>query len=583
MIPFLTYPLALLALASLPALTAIYIFRNRFRRKQVSSLMLWRFRLQTKQGGRKVHKLQLPLVFFLELLALLLLVVAATGPQWNLPQSNRPLVVILDDSFSMRAVNDGTSMRDRAKAFLEKIFRQEQPPSARFILAGKEPRLMGAPVKTWAEASELLEQWKCWSPAASIEQAINMASEIGKNQANVLVLSDRAPEGEITGGRMQWRAFGSPLRNMAIVNASRTVHGDQDRCLLEVANLSDASRTSRMIVQTGTNAVSASQVALGPRERQRFVFNISATAPRLQVTLDADSVPEDNEALLLPPVRKRVRVQVSLTNATVAELVERTLESTGLRASISQNPELVIHQSAGAPAGSNAWSLRWLQSQNAAAYTGPFVIDGAHPLAQGIGLHGVIWAATPMTNATSETPVILAGNVPLLSEREDATGRRHLTFNLSPELSTLHNTPDWPILIWNVLQWRTSQMPGLLENNTRLGADVVLRTTGEPVTLRHPDGATKSYLNTGGELALETPLPGLYSVEMGQMTNSFAVNLLAGDESDLSKCASGTWGKWSEDTERRFEETSVLWAFALGALAIMTTHMFLVAKGRGSQ
>jgi hypothetical protein len=40
MIPFLTYPLAMIALASVPALAAIYILRNRFRRRQVSSLLL---------------------------------------------------------------------------------------------------------------------------------------------------------------------------------------------------------------------------------------------------------------------------------------------------------------------------------------------------------------------------------------------------------------------------------------------------------------------------------------------------------------------------------------------------------------
>jgi hypothetical protein len=83
MIPFLTYPLALIALATLPALAAIYILRNRFRRRQVSSLLLWRFHVQSKSGGAKVHRLQLPLLFFLELLTLLLLVVAATGPQWK--------------------------------------------------------------------------------------------------------------------------------------------------------------------------------------------------------------------------------------------------------------------------------------------------------------------------------------------------------------------------------------------------------------------------------------------------------------------------------------------------------------------
>src|SRR6185369_13323249 len=50
----LTYPLAMLALATLPALAAIYILRNRFRRRQVSSLVLWRFHVQSKSGGAKV-------------------------------------------------------------------------------------------------------------------------------------------------------------------------------------------------------------------------------------------------------------------------------------------------------------------------------------------------------------------------------------------------------------------------------------------------------------------------------------------------------------------------------------------------
>ena len=90
MIPFLTYPLALMALAAVPALTAIYLLRNRFRRRQVSSLVLWQFQVQSKAGGAKINRLQLPLLFFLELAALILLVVAATGPQWKLPQSAPP-------------------------------------------------------------------------------------------------------------------------------------------------------------------------------------------------------------------------------------------------------------------------------------------------------------------------------------------------------------------------------------------------------------------------------------------------------------------------------------------------------------
>jgi len=183
MIPFLTYPLALIALATVPTLAAIYILRNRFRRRQVSSLLLWRFHVQSKSGGAKVHRLQLPLLFFLELLTLLLLVVAATGPHWKLPQSTRPLIVVLDDSFSMRAMKDGVSAQTRAHDFLEKLFRRQPPPSTRLILAGTETRSLGSTAKNWREVDELLAQWKCWSPDGAIDSAITLAAELGKQQA----------------------------------------------------------------------------------------------------------------------------------------------------------------------------------------------------------------------------------------------------------------------------------------------------------------------------------------------------------------------------------------------------------------
>src|ERR1700722_11772275 len=180
MIPFLTYPLALIALTTIPALAAIYILRNRFRRRQVSSLLLWRFQVQSKAGGAKIHRLQLPLLFFLELIALLLLVAAASGPRWKLPQASRPLIVVLNDSFSMRAVQDGVSSQARAKDFLGKLFRRQPPPFTRLILARAETQGLGSTVKSWEEVNCLLSQWKWWAPNPPIDSAITLASEIGK-------------------------------------------------------------------------------------------------------------------------------------------------------------------------------------------------------------------------------------------------------------------------------------------------------------------------------------------------------------------------------------------------------------------
>jgi hypothetical protein len=279
-------------------------------------------------------------------------------------------------------------------------------------------------------------------------------------------------------------------------------------------------------------------------------------------------------------VRRRVRVQVALTNEVVAGLVNRTLEATGLRSSLSDHPEIVVHDS-DSPVEKEAWSMVLSTVAATNAYTGPFVVDTSHPLAKGIELNGVVWAAAAATNTPGDVPVIFAGNTPLLAAREDALGRRHLTLNFNPALSTLQNTPAWPILFWNILSWRISEMPGLQESNARLGADVLLKTTGEPVTVAQPDGEIKSFPKTGGELSLATPALGLYTVAMGLSTNRFAVNALDAEESDLSACASGEWGQWSEETERRVEETSAVWIIGLLALGFLTAHLCLVARAKG--
>jgi hypothetical protein len=580
MIPFLTYPLALVALASLPALAAIYILRNRFRRRQVSSLMLWRFRVQSKEGGSRVNRLQLPLLFFLELLALFLLVTAASGPHWKLAQSARPLIVILDDSLSMQAVSGNQSSRDRALEALRKLYRFQPPPSTRLLLAGSEPRLLGASAKNWSEVEKLLGRWTCWSARDSVEPAVTLALEIGKKQANILVLTDHPPEDEhLASARLEWRSFGSPLANVAIINATRTVNGDQDRCLLEIANFSKNSQAVHLRVQTDSNSVQQS-LSLGPNEQQRLVFNVPNSTPALEAALDQDSLTNDNRIQLLPPIQKRIRVQVALTNAALGELVNRALDSTGLRASISEDPQLIIHHS-DTTSGSNAWSLCLASGEKPAAYTGPFIVDSSHPLSEGISLEGIIWAASAMTNPPGSVPVILVGNIPLLSVRQDLAGRQFLTMNVNAELSTLARSPDWPILFWNILNWRATQIPGLLDRNARLGAEVPLKTTGEPVTVRWPDGTVKSFPHSGDQLALETPLPGLYTMVMGSTTNSFAVNPLTAGESNLEHCDSGQWGNWSKDTEQHFEQSPLAWIFALAAVGILTAHLYLIAVGRG--
>jgi hypothetical protein len=66
MAPVFIYPLALFGLLGVPALLAVYLLRNRYRRVPVSSLMLWVDARRSREGGTRVRRLQTPLLLLLE-------------------------------------------------------------------------------------------------------------------------------------------------------------------------------------------------------------------------------------------------------------------------------------------------------------------------------------------------------------------------------------------------------------------------------------------------------------------------------------------------------------------------------------
>src|SRR5262249_39321732 len=160
---------------------------------------------------------------------LLLLVLAAAGPYVPTNQGARPLVVVLDDSFSMLAGGED-SARNRAVAAVREECRRRGNPPVRLVLAGERPALLGEPVQTDAELSSLLQRWRCRAASASLEQALAVAAEVGGELALLLVVTDQKPEREPHKGRVQWWAFGEPRENIAIINAARTNRDGTERC-----------------------------------------------------------------------------------------------------------------------------------------------------------------------------------------------------------------------------------------------------------------------------------------------------------------------------------------------------------------
>jgi hypothetical protein len=583
MFPILTYPLALAGLAAVPALVAIYWLR-RFRRHTVSSLMLWLDPRPAREGGTRIDRLQTPLLFFLELAALLLLVFAAADPQVQGAQRARPLVVVLDDSFSMRA-GGADSPRSRAIKALEEELRRSPRYSVRFVLAGERPQTLGEPARAAGEALGMLDGWQCRAPAARLDEAVVLGTELGGDLALVLVLTDHPPAAAPDRGRLQWWSFGKSQPNLAFVTAARTYRDGAERCLLEIANLSDTDQATDLVIEAGDPPapVQRSAPRLGPREVHRVVLQLREGTPALRARLGPDALDYDNQVTLLPVHPRPVRVRVRVADEALRRLVDKALRATREALPVESRPDVLVTDDDAEGAG-DAWRLRLIADRDGAAYTGPFVTDRAHPLTEGLSLQGVVWGAGKGTDLPGG-PVVMAGNVPLVTDQE--VGPRHeVRLRLRPDLSTVQDSPAWPVLVSNLLGWYDALAPGLHRPNLRLGQEATL-TFARPrdaVAVVAPDGSRRRLPVPDRRVVVRAEDVGVYQVRAadkpdGAVLAAVAANALARDESDLSGCGPGRWGDWLDETSLRLEYQSVSWLLLVLALGVVTVHLVLVARG----
>lgn len=580
--PTLMAPLALIGLASLPALAAIYYLRNRYRRQTVSSLMLWEHLTQAREGGMRMQRLQTPLLFLLELLALSMLTLAATGPRAMISTTRLPLVVVLDDSYSMQAAGTkkATAREEAIDAIHDEYDRGRY--NVRFVLAGAEPQMLGDAVSDRAAMDRLLEQWRCAAPRADIDRAVALASELGGTVGRVLVLTDHAPIEAPKGGKVQWWAFGRERPNVAFVSASRSSDLDAPRCLFEIVNRGDAKahvplRIDMVGDDKQRHAVHASTIDLDAGQTKSVFIDIKPDMPTLVATLGANDLAIDNEVTLLPANQRVVRVGLAINDAKLRGRVERAIAASPQALMTTSGVQLLITDHTVPQTG--AWTLQIDAESDAAAYVGPFVIDRVHPLAEGLSLAGMIWAAGKSENLPGR-PIIMAGNVPLLSDVEFPTGRHELHLRLRADLSTIVDSPNWPILFWNLVAWRGEHVPGLERTNLRLGEDAAWTTDAitQDVKLTDPDGKTRTIPLAGDRVTIPTRLPGVYTIESPRGMERFVVNVLDRDESDLSHRHADRLGDWAEAPTLRWDYQSVAWVFGLIAAGLLTGHLYLVGR-----
>jgi hypothetical protein len=587
-------PVGLWALLAVPAVAWLHLHRRRHTERAVAALFLWEDTAPVDASGRVRQPLRTSPSFWLELLAALLAALAVAGFDPLGGGRATHVVAVLDDSASMSARDpDGRSARDRALARLEQAF-DDAGRSARVTLvrSGVRPALLCGPAALLPDARAALEDWQPAAPAHDLRPALVLARELAE-EGEVLLLTDALPAEEPLDPGLREEALGEALDNLALLDARRTTRPRADtggdggtagaaptdhiECL--VRSFADAPREGVLTLAAADVILARRAYRLEPGAARRLTLEVPSGTPAVTLALEPDALPLDDVAVLHPDPPRDVRVGWALDEGLPALLGLDQLRTVDPAAvPTADEPQLVI---AHAPAPGPAWSLVLPHEAEAhEAYVGPFLVQRRHPLMEGVLLDGIVW-----TRSEAEVPglpLVAAGNQPLLAETRQG-GASVFQLDAVMERSTLHRSPDWPILLSNLIAMRRDALPGPRARNLVSGeAFVFTAEASAPWELVGPRGR-RGFSETDRLVLDDLPAHGDYRLlSDGTEVARFAVNFADPLESDLRSRGEGVRSPQDDVRPGRGAQaaSSAGLLLLLGVLGAMLADWLVLAGAR---
>ena len=280
----------------------------------------------------------LSLLFQLVLLALLVFALGDPKPQQSLLEG-RHLVVLVDGSASMKAIDVKPSRIEAAKTEVKKLVRGLGSADRALIV---QMDALSSPLCTMSsdvtELDPAIDSLRATDTRADLERGLAFAVDSlrGLPKAEVVVVSDgvlgdvaeMARHVDLGNASLKFLPVGKSGTNLAITEFSvRRYPLDKSRSevMLEVANTNDRRVQVELTLLGDGTIIDVSRFALGPNERlPRYYQDLSGASRTLEARIrfadgQADDLPADDRAYALMPERRRARVLVVSKGNTYLE------------------------------------------------------------------------------------------------------------------------------------------------------------------------------------------------------------------------------------------------------------------------
>jgi len=538
-------PVYLWGLAALLPLAAIYLLKVRPRRKPVTALFLYQRIFTQKRASSLFHRLRDALSLLLMILAVSAIVLGLAQPGCSSNQRS-DLLILIDHSASMAAVEDGRSRLEDAKEQARDIVR---------ALDGKQRCVLASIADTARirvhlsnnprELIEAIDGIAQSDLPLRMEAVGNLEAELGSSDhRRVLLLSDGCARDFSLPENVEFIKVGQKVSNIGIVAADLRRSGpDELQLFAQLFSGYEEAREIELVLKHENQVVQFIPVTIEPGMNSPLLQTVAGQAGRwrLEIT-EPDALSIDNTAYFVvhPPRPIRVRVEADRRYFFEHSILAFE-EATGLLKLVrggeadvvvaeKQAPEASSMAVVFQPMGDSQWWSVPGEPVTAAAPRSP-VPD--HPALRHLEVASMTFDGARRMQAPKDALVLVESEhgIPLLWQ---VTGDGHtvLVVNMDPSLSDFFLNVQFPVLVQSMVRHLSGRSDELVAHYPTGDAAPLPGVQADGTTSVKIPGEETALAVHSSRLRLERV--GFYNVENDSGTWTLAANLVTAEETSLN-------------------------------------------------
>ncbi|WP_141431205.1 BatA and WFA domain-containing protein [Bacillus sp. 03113] len=530
------FPFYFLFTIFIGAVIVFYFFRKQYKQVPISSNMLWKEVLNEWQASPWLKKLQHNLLFWLQILALLLLMLALVRPFWHVEGlKGEEIIFITDTSASMSALHQNRSRLEMSKeSMLEMVDQLKENQTVTIIEASEKPNMILTGESDLKKIRKKIEQLHLSYGHENMNKSLQMASSLSNGkETSIHVFTDSVSKSDVSSvirnRYIEIHTDGEKEDNFSILSfgVSEQKGVISGAAMIENQSVDEQSVLLQVISQK--NILFEKVVTLKAHEKQFVHIPTLMKEPYYELTIKAkDPYEADNHQIALYQEKASKLYTLQNTNP----FVTRALQTIGadLIQLPSDSQELLETDGVLVGEGSSISSdlkhpLLFFNQNKASKITlkEPLKME-EDPILQYVNLAPIYIDSASQEMKGDWTTLVHSGNIPLI-QKGFINGQPVIVVNFSVEQTDWPLSPSFPIFLYNSFQWLSerSDFLGNFEPGEKKWLNLDSASTNWEI-FDHEGSLIDSYHSEKENFT--APLkPGLYQAVSNDQVRYFSVSL----------------------------------------------------------